>query len=301
MKIRYFGFSKKNQLYLMMIPGVLYYLIFKYGPMFGLVMAFQNYNVFQGFFGSPFVGLDHFKRLFSNPVFGMILGNTFILGAMNIVFYFPVPIILALLLNEVRINWYKRLTQTFIYIPHFISWVVVYSITYVLLTVDGGIVNNIITGFGREPIRFLTTKEFFRPLVMIQVIWKESGWGTIIFLSALTSIDPELYEAAGIDGASRIQKLVFVTLPGIRSTILVLLILRIGSFLDSGFEQIILMLNALNRSVGEVFDTYIYITGITGGQFGYTTAIGFFKSVVSLVMVVGANWCVRKIGEEGIF
>jgi putative aldouronate transport system permease protein len=301
MKIKFFGFGKKNQLYLMMIPGILYYLIFKYGPMFGLVMAFQDYNIFLGFLKSPWVGFAHFQRLFASPAFGMMLGNTLILGIINIVFYFPVPIILALLLNEVRLSWYKRLTQSFIYIPHFISWVVVYSITSILLTVDGGIINNIIIGAGKEPIRFLTTKEFFRPLILIQDIWKESGWGTIIFLAALTSIDPELFDAAEVDGASRLQKLIYITLPGIRSTVIILLILRVGSFLDSGFEQIILMVNALNRSVGEVFDTYIYTNGITGGQFSYTAAVGFFKSVVSLILVISANWCAKKIGEEGVF
>ena len=296
-----FGLGKEKWLYIMMIPGILYYLIFRYGPMFGLMMAFQDFNVFLGFFRSPFVGFEHFIRFFSTPVFGMLFRNTLIFGFMNIVFYFPIPIILAIILNEIRVIWYKRFTQTLIYIPHFISWVVVCSITYTFLTVDGGIVNGIIESMGGTAVRFLTDRNLFRPLIMGQIIWKEAGWGTIIFLAALSSIDPELYAAAEVDGASRWQKLWYITLPGIRSTIIILLILRLGSFLNTGFEQLLLMINALTRSVGEVFDTYVYATGILGGQFSFTAAVGFFKSLVSLILVIGANSLAKKIGEEGIF
>jgi putative aldouronate transport system permease protein len=297
------GIGKERWLYIMMIPGALYYLIFRYAPMFGLVMAFQDFNVFLGFLRSPWVGFDHFKRFFSEPTFGMLFANTLILGLMNILFYFPVPIILALLLNEIRVIWYKRVTQTLIYIPHFISWVVICSITYTLFTVDGGVVNGVIQrlGGGGGVVRFLTERNLFRPLVMGQIIWKEAGWGTIIFLAALASIDPELYDAAEVDGASRLQKLLHITLPGIRSTIVVMLIIRLGSFLNTGFEQLLLMINSLNRSVGEVFDTFVYTNGILGGQFSYTTAVGFFKSTVSLLLVIGANHLAKKIGEEGIY
>jgi putative aldouronate transport system permease protein len=301
MKLKHRGLGKEKWLYIMMIPGILYYLIFRYGPMFGLVMAFQNYNVFQGFWGSPWVGFEHFIRFFTEPTFGMLFANTLILGLMNIGIYFPIPIVLALILNEIKIIWYRRLAQTLIYIPHFISWVVICSISYTFFTVDGGLVNGIIQGLGGEPIRFLTDKNLFRPLIMGQVIWKEAGWGTIIFLAALTSIDPELYDAAEVDGASRWQKLWYITLPGIRSTIVIMLILRLGSFLNTGFEQLLLMINALNRTVGEVFDTYVYTNGILGGQFSYTAAVGFFKSIVSLILVVGANHLVKKLGEEGIY
>jgi putative aldouronate transport system permease protein len=301
MKTKRQGLGKEKWLYIIMIPGIAYYLIFRYGPMFGLAMAFQNYNVFQGFWRSPWVGFEHFIRFFSEPTFGMLFRNTLILGLMNIVIYFPIPIILALILNEIRVIWYKRLTQTLIYIPHFISWVVVCSISYTLFTVDGGIVNGIIERLGGTPVRFLTDRVLFRPLIMGQIIWKEAGWGTIIFLAALTAIDPELYAAAEVDGASRWQKLWYITLPGIRSTIVIMLILRLGSFLNTGFEQLLLMINALNRTVGEVFDTYVYTTGILGGQFSYTAAVGFFKSLVSLILVIGANWLSKKFGEEGIY
>jgi putative aldouronate transport system permease protein len=293
--------GKEKWLYIMMIPGILYYLIFRYAPMFGLVMAFQDFNVFLGFLKSPWVGFDHFKRFFAEPTFGMLFANTLILGMMNIFFYFPIPIILALLLNEIRAIWYKRITQTLIYIPHFISWVVICSITYTLFTVDGGVVNGAIQKLGGSPIRFLTDRNLFRPLIMGQIIWKEAGWGTIIFLAALTSIDPELYDAAEVDGASRLQKLLHITLPGIRSTIVVMLIIRLGSFLNTGFEQLLLMINSLNRNAGEVFDTFVYTNGILGGQFSYTTAVGFFKSTVSLLLVIGANHLAKKFGEEGIY
>jgi putative aldouronate transport system permease protein len=294
-------FGKEKWLYIMMIPGLLYYLVFKYGPMFGLVMAFENFNPFLGFFKSPWVGFEHFKRFFAETTFGMLFVNTLILGIMNIVIYFPVPIILALLLNEIKISWFKRTAQTFIYIPHFISWVVVCSITYTLFTVDGGLVNGIIGLLGHSSVHFLTDIRIFRPLIMGQIIWKEAGWGTIIFLAALTSIDPELYQAAEVDGASRWQKLVYITLPGIKSTIVIMLILRLGSFLNTGFEQLILMINSLNRTVGEVFDTFVYTNGILGGQFSYTAAVGFFKSLISLILVIAGNTLAKKFGEEGIY
>ena len=300
-KSGYRQIMKEKWLYFMMIPGILFYLIFRYGPMLGLVMAFQNFNAFLGFFKSPWVGLAHFERFFSEPTFMNLFRNTMILGVLNVVVYFPVPIILALLLNEIHSQKYKRISQTLIYIPHFISWVVICSITYTLFTVDGGLVNGVIEMFGGEKVNFLTSRNLFRPLIMGQVIWKESGWGTIIFLAALTSIDQELYNAAEVDGASRSQKLWHITLPGIRSTIVTMLILRLGTFLNTGFEQLLLMINAMNRNVGEVFDTYVYTTGILGGQFSYTTAVGLFKSVVALILVVFANAISKRLGEEGIF
>lgn len=295
------GLTKYKWLYIMMIPGILYYLVFKYGPMLGLVMAFQDFNAFLGFFHSPWVGLKHFQRFFSEPTFWTLFKNTLILGFLNIVVYFPIPVILALLLNEIRRASYKRVTQTLIYIPHFISWVVICSITYTLFTVDGGVINGIIGLLGGEKVNFLTSQSHFRSMIMGQIIWKESGWGTIIFLAALTSIDPELYNAADVDGASRFRKLWHITLPGIRSTIVTMLILRLGNFLNTGFEQLLLMINSLNRSVGEVFDTYVYTTGILGGQFSYTAAVGLFKSLVALVLVMSANTVAKRLGEEGIF
>lgn len=288
-------------LYLMLLPGLLFFALFKYLPMFGIIMAFQDYQPFLGFLGSPWVGLKHFERFFSEPTFWMLFRNTLLLAVYNLVFFFPLPIVLALMLNELRIAIYKRIVQTVIYVPHFLSWVVVVGIFYIFLTTEDGIVNNAIVAMGGEKIPFLLSQDWFRPLIVIQSIWKESGWGTIIFLAALAGVDPGLYEASIMDGAGRWRQLWHITLPAIRSTIVILFILKLGDFLDSGFEHIFLMLNPMNREVGEVFETYVYRTGLTQAQFSYSAAVDLFKSVVGLVLVLGSNWLAKKFGEEGIY
>ncbi|WFA21055.1 sugar ABC transporter permease [Paenibacillus mucilaginosus] len=288
-------------LYMLLVPGVLYFLLFKYVPMFGLAIAFQDYKPHIGFLESPWVGLKHFERFFTEPQFWMLFRNTFVLAMYNLVFFFPLPIILALMLNEVRRETFKRWVQTMLYLPHFVSWVVAVGIFYVLLTTEGGIINDIIARLGFEKIPFLLSEEWFRTMIISQSIWKEAGWGTIIFLAALSGVDLQLYEAARIDGAGRWRQLWHVTLPAIRSTIVILFILRLGSFLDTGFEHIFLMLNSVNREVGEVFDTYVYLKGLTQAQYSYSAAVGLFKSAVGLVLVLGANWLAKKFGEEGVY
>ncbi|WNR43457.1 ABC transporter permease [Paenibacillus roseipurpureus] len=292
---------KDRWLYLMLLPGLLYFLIFKYVPMWGLLLAFKDYQPFLGFFGSKWVGLKHFQRLFHDPVFWMLLKNTLILAGYNILFFFPAPIALALLLNEARNEKFKRFVQTVIYVPHFVSWVVVVGIAYTFFTVDGGLVNEAIAAFGGQKINFLVSADWFRTMITSEVIWKETGWGTIIFLAALAGVDPQLYEAARMDGAGRLRQLWHVTLPAIRSTIVILFILRLGTFLDTGFEQIFLMLNAMNREVGEVFDTYVYTAGITQGQFSFSTTVGLFKSLVGFLLIIGSNRLAKKFGEEGVY
>ena len=292
--------AKEKWLYLMLIPGMVYFVLFKYGAMSGLSIAFMNYSPFRGM-NSPFVGLKHFIRLFNERNFWMIFRNTLLLAIYNIVFYFPFPIILSLLLNELRNQRYKNTVQTIIYIPHFISWPVVVSLCYLLFSPSYGFINTILQEMGLSPVNPLMTPSAFRPMVILMQIWKESGWGTIIFLAALSGVNVELYEAAIMDGANRFQQMVHVTFPAIRGTIITMLILRMGSFMDSGFEQIYLLLNALNRSVGEVFDTYTYTTGLVDGQFSYSTAVGLFKSVISLVMVIGVNSLAKHFGEEGVY
>jgi putative aldouronate transport system permease protein len=288
-------------LYIMLAPGILYFVLFKYLPMWGVFIAFKNYQPFLGFWGSDWVGMKHFDRFFGDPMFWTLFRNTLVLAVYNLAFFFPVPIFFALLLNELRKEMFKRFVQTVIYVPHFVSWVVVVGLSYILFTTEGGIV----TVFGREwfglELNLLASEGVFRTVITSQVIWKETGWGTIIFLAALSGIDPQLYEAARMDGANRLRQLWHITLPSIRSVIVILLILRLGHFLDNGFEQIFLMLNALNRDVGEVFDTYVYTIGITKGQFSYSTAIGLFKSIVGLILVVGANQLAKKFGEEGVY
>lgn len=293
---------KKNKLlYLMILPGIVYFIIYKYLPMTGLIISFQDYKPYLGITGSEWVGFDHFKRLFTSQEFWMIFRNTLILFALQILVFFPIPIILSLMLNEIRHSLYKRGIQTLIYIPHFMSWVVIVSISYVMLTLDGGIVNSLLQYLGFDKINFLMNADWFRPMYILQVIWREAGWGTIIFLAAITGVDPQLYEAAKMDGANRFRQMWHITLPAIRSVIIILLILKIGDVLELGFEHVYLLLNASNRSVGEIFDTYVYVAGLQQGQFSYSTAVGFFKGIVGLIMVVFANRLAKRFGEEGIY
>lgn len=293
--------KQSKGLYLMILPGLLYFLVFKYLPMGGLVIAFQDYQPFAGILGSPWVGFKHFIRLFTEPTFLTLLRNTLVLFGMNILIFFPLPIMLALMLNEVTKTWFKNLIQTIIYIPHFISWVVIVSISFVFLNVDHGLINAMITSMGGEKISFLTSPFWFRIVYIVQIIWKELGWSTIIYLSAITAVDTQLYEAATIDGCSRLRKTWHVTLPAIRPVIITLLILKIGHTLDLGFEHVYLLLNSLNRSAAEIFDTYIYTAGIKNGQLSFSTAMGMFKGVVGLIMVVSANKLAKKFGEEGVY
>ncbi|UJF33921.1 ABC transporter permease [Paenibacillus hexagrammi] len=292
---------RNKWIYVMLLPGVLYFLIFKYIPMYGLIISFQNYKPFKGVSGSEWVGFEHFQRLFTEPDFFNILSNTLILFVMNILFYFPIPILLALMLNEVRFGLFKKVFQTIVYLPHFMSWVIIVSISFVMLTMDGGIINQMISYFGWEKINFLLSPEWFRPTYIVQVIWREAGWGTIIYLAAISSIDPQLYEAARMDGAGRLRQMWHITLPAIRSVIVVLLILKIGDVLELGFEHVYLLLNSMNRNVAEIIDTYVYTAGLKQGQFSYSAAIGFFKSFIGLVLVMLANKMAKKMGEEGVY
>lgn len=293
--------KRDRWLYLLLIPGILYYLIFKILPMWGIIIAFQNYNPFLGMTGSPWVGVKHFVDFFQNPEFVRLFRNTLILSFLSIVFYFPAPIVIALLLNELRKKIYKQAIQTMVYIPHFVSMVIVASITYVLLNTEGGPINQILFNMTGEKINFLGSPGWFRPLIIIQTIWKECGWGTIIFLAALSGVDVQLYEAAVVDGAGRFRQLWHITLPAIRSTIVVLLIMRMGNVLSNGFEQIFLMMNSLNVEVADVFDTYVYNLGVTQGSFSYSTAVGLFKSLIGLVLILMTDKIAKKAGESGLF
>lgn len=288
-------------LYVMLIPGIVYYLIFVYTPMWGALFAFVDYSPAYGLIGSPWAGFKHFSRFFNSRQFGQLFSNTLVISILNLVFYFPAPIILALLLNEMRKEKYKRVLQSVMYLPHFMSAVIVVSIFQLIFSSEGGAINSMLNALGFKSISFLTSKAWFRPILMIETIWKEVGWGTIIFMASLAGIDPSLYEAAVVDGANHKQRLWHITLPSIMPTISTLLILRMGSFLNTGFETIMLMQNSLNRSVSEVFDTYVYRVGITDAQYSYSTAIGLFKSVIGLVLVYGSNKLAQKVGQEGIF
>ncbi len=288
-------------LYFLLIPGALYFILFKYLPMWGVLIAFQDYSPFRGFWGSEWVGAEHFLNFFQNPDFFRLLRNTLILALYDLVFFFPAPIIVALMLNELRKQFFKRTIQTLVYVPHFMSWVIIASITYIFLTTSGGAINAAVEFFTGEKINFLSNPDYFRPMIIAQVIWKETGWGTVIFLAALASVSAEQYEAAIMDGAGRFRRMWHVTLPALRSTIVILLILRLGNFLDQGFQQIFLMTNSLNRSVADVFDTYVYFVGITQGMFSYSTAVGLFKAVVGIILIYGADYLAKKMGQTGLF
>jgi putative aldouronate transport system permease protein len=292
---------KSRAMYAFVLPGTLYFILYKYVPLLGTVIAFQEYSPFQGFLHSEWVGFAHFRRIFDSPEVVRVLINTITLSFLQIAFAFPFPIVLALMLNEVRVEWFKRLIQSLVYLPHFLSWVVVIGIVTLFLRSDG-IVNSFLQQVaGIEPILFLQEPYLFKPLIVLEIIWKESGWGTIVFLAALAGVNPELYEAAIVDGANRWRRIWHITLPAIRSTIVILLILRLGTVLDNGFEQIFLMLNPYVQEVGEVLDTYVYYKGILQSDFSFATAVGLFKSVVGLVLVVTANKLAKRFGEEGIY
>ncbi|WP_163539296.1 sugar ABC transporter permease [Gracilibacillus sp. YIM 98692] len=292
---------KDKWLYVLLLPGIVYFVLFKYMPMWGVLMAFQDYSPFKGFWQSDWVGFDHFQYFFQNPDFFRLLRNTLILALYDLIFFFPAPIIIALMLNELRMQFFKRTIQTLVYVPHFMSWVIIASITYVFLTTSGGAVNAVVEYFTGEKINFLSSPDWFRPMIIGQVIWKETGWGTVIFLAALASVSPEQYEAAIMDGAGRFRRMWHVTLPALRSTIVILLILRLGNFLDQGFQQIFLMTNSLNRSVADVFDTYVYFVGITQGAFSYSTAVGLFKAIVGIILIYGADYLAKKLKQPGLF
>ncbi|MDF2926152.1 MAG: protein lplB [Paenibacillaceae bacterium] len=301
-KESFWKFLIKNwPLYVMLAPVVLYFIVFKYVPLLGSVIAFKDYNIFEGFWNSPWVGFKWFRILFEQPSFLRIFGNTLIISFYQIIFAFPAPIILALLLNEVRLTAFKRTVQTLVYLPHFLSWALVFGLAYTMLSVQTGLVNNLLQQLGWEPINFLQSTSWFRIVVVGAGVWKEMGWSTIIFLAALTGISPSLYEAAKIDGANRWNQLVHVTLPGMLPSIVILLLLKVGNVLDVGFEQIYVFLNPLTFQVGEVLDTYSFRTGILSGQFSITTAIGLFKSIIGFVLLVSANRLSNKLTGEGLY
>lgn len=292
--------KRERYIYLLLLPGILYFIVYRYVPMAGLVIAFQDYNPFAGFIKSDWVGLKHFTHMFANGEVVRVLSNTIQISLLQIFVAFPVSIILALMLNELRNETYKRLIQSMIYLPHFLSWVVVVGIFVVFMRGDG-LINSVLARFDIEPVDFLTNPAFFKPIIIIQSIWKEAGWGTIIFLAALAGVNPQLYEAARVDGASRWRQLWHVTLPAIRSVIIILFILRLGNVMDTGFEQIFLMLNPFNMDHGNVLDTYVYFKGIQQGNISFATAVGMFKGLVGLVLVLGANKLAKRSGEEGLY
>ncbi len=292
---------KHKWLYVMLLPGLVYFIMFRYVPMGGLIIAFKNYSPFRGMLGSDWVGFKNFADFFSTPDFGRLLRNTLGISLLQLVLFFPAPIILSLFLNEVFHNTYKRLIQTLIYIPHFVSWVIVASLTFQLLNVQDGIINLMIRTLTGSTVNILSNPGTFWGLIVGQDIWRETGYGTIIFLAALAGVDQEQYEAARIDGANRWDLMWHITLPAIRGTVIMMLILRVGGLLNTGYEQIFLMRNDLNIATAEVFDTYIYTVGIKNGRYSFSSAAGMFKSIVGMILVLGSDRVAKAFGESGIY
>ncbi|WP_307556015.1 MULTISPECIES: sugar ABC transporter permease [unclassified Paenibacillus] len=290
---------KHWMLYLMILPGIVYYLVFKYVPLMGSLIAFQNYQIFKGMLGSAWVGLDNFKFIFMYQDFYNVLRNTATIALFQLLFGFPAPIILALLFNEVRLMFAKRLMQSMFYLPHFLSWVVVGGIVFELLS-NKGVVNMVRGWWGYEPILFMQEQAYFRTIVVLSGIWKEVGWGTIIYLAAITGINPNLYEAAVMDGANRWKQTLYITLPTLFPTILVLFLLNIGNFLELGFDQIYNLLTPMTYSVGDIIETYVYRAGVLQGQYSVTTAIGLFQSVIGFTLLWIFNRLARKT-EQGLW
>ena len=288
-------------LLILLAPAVLWFLVFEYYPMYGAVVAFKDYRILDGILASPWAGLDHFQKLFDSARFWAILRNTMMISLYKLIFGFPAPILLALLLNEVQRVVFKRTVQTISYLPHFISWVVIGGIVRDLLSPTHGVINFALGLVGIEPINFLIRPELFRGIVVIGNIWKEVGWGSIIYLAAISGIDPQLYEAAVMDGAGRMRQAASITLPSIMGVVVILLILRVGNIMDAGFEEIFNLYNPVVYSTGDIIDTYVYRVGLEQFDYSYSTAIGLFKNVVGLVLLVGTNLFVRRVSEHGIW
>lgn len=289
-----------RQLYLLILPAVIYFLVYSYAPFWGLQIAFKDFQVFRGVLASPWVGFEHFHDVFSSPKFPQVMLNTVLISIYRIVFGFPVPIICALLLNEVRQLWFKRTIQTVTYFPHFLSWVVFAGIIINVLGPTGAL-NALLHAVGLPQVNFLTNPSLFRADLVGTGIWKEFGFSTIIYLAALGSIDPQLYEAVMVDGAGKLRQIWHVTLPGLRPVMGVLLVLSIGSLLDAGFDQVFNLYNGAVLQVGDIIDTYVYRIGLLDSQFEFATAVGIFKGVVGLILVVSANYILRKFGQRSIW
>lgn len=293
-------FQRNKMLYLMFLPVLLFYILFHYVPMYGAVIAFKDFSPMKGIFGSPWAGLKHFEAFFNSYYFWRILRNTLNLSLTSLVIGFPAPIILALLINELRGKIFPRLVQTVTYIPHFVSLVVICGMIKDF-TLDTGVINQVLRYFGWQPVTMLSKPELFTPIYVISGIWQEVGWGSIIYLAALTSVDPQLYEAATIDGAGRFKQLLHITLPGILPTIIVMLILRTGKLLNVGFEKIILLYNPAIYETADVISSFVYRKGLLEFNWSFSAAVGLFNSVINFFLLWSTNWLSRKFQGDSLW
>lgn len=286
--------------YLFLLIPIIQVIVFNYFPIYGIQIAFKDFKMRRGILGSEWVGFKHFEKMFSDPVFFRVLRNTLRLSILNLLVSFPLTIVFALMMNEVRHNTFKRVTQTITYLPHFLSWVVVGGFVYQVLSPSHGVVNSVLVKLGliNKPIYFMIQKEMFTPIYLIATTWKELGWGIIIYLAAIAGIDPSLYESAIIDGAGRFQKVIYVTLPSIMPTISTLLILRMGSLVNVGFDPIFNLYNEGTYEVADVISTFVYRRGLIDAKYDYTTAVGLFQNVVGFILVILGNWTAKKTNPD---
>lgn len=295
------SYWKHKYLVLLFAPAILYYVIFHYVPIYGLLLAFKNYKFSLGIWGSEWVGLEHFKDLFSLGSFWEVFRNTIVISGYKLIYGFPAPIILALLLNEVRHALFKRAVQTISYLPHFLSWVVIAGLFTQFLSPSIGPINILLQSIGLQPIYFLADSNWFRTVLVSTEIWKDIGWGTIIYLAALTGINPELYEASKVDGASRFQNIYYITLPSMAPVITIMLIFAIGKMVNDDFDQIFNLYNPSVYNVGDVLSTYTYRRGLIQMEYSFATAVGLFKNVIAFVMIIATNAIAKKINNYGLW
>ena len=289
------------QVYLMVLPALVILIWFRYVPIYGLQIAFKDFSLIKGITGSEWVGMKHFADLFSTGQFLKVLRNTLLINVYRIVFTWVLPIILAIMISECRSLPYKRVAQSISYLPHFLSWVIISAIFMNLLSLDTGIVNILISRFGGKQVIFLSEPKFFRSILVITEAWKNTGWSSIVYLSAITAIDASLYQAAAIDGASKLERIWHITLPGIKSTMVFILILRIGNALTNDVEQVLMLYNPMVYETGDVLGTYLYRIGIGQMKYSFTTAAGLFTSVINTILLIGANFFAHRIGERGMW
>ena len=293
---------RDKYLYLLILPGILVVFVFSYMPMYGIILAFKDYKIKSGIMFSPWCGMENFTRFFGRSIAGSVIGNTLFIGITQLLITFPIPIILALLLNELKSTRYRKVVQTIIYLPHFVSWVIMYSLLFSLFSITSGLVNKLLISLGMSSINLLSNPSMFYPMLYGTSIWKEAGWGTIIYMAAIAGVDQEMYEAAYLDGANRFQQCIHITLPAIAFSVTTMLILNVGSVMGANFDQIMnLRTEATKTTVAQVIDTYVYDMGVSKGEYDLSTAIGLFQQIVNCILLFASNFIVKKMSGEGFF
>lgn len=293
--------KKYKYMYLFLMPAIIWFFIFYYIPIYGVTIAFKDYSLTKGILGSSWVGFEHFERMFHSPEFTRVLRNTLVISFLKLIFVYTSGIFLALALNELLHDKFKKVVQSISYLPHFLSWVIIGSIMVEILSPSSGLVNQIIMALGGKPIYFLAETEWFVPILIISDIWQSIGWGSIIYLAAISGIDPQLYEAATMDGAGRFKKMWHITLPSIANVIIIMMIFNVGNIMNAGFDQIFNLYNPKVYEVADIIDTYVYRVGLVQMNFSFSTAVGLFKNVIGLILVLMVNRLANRYGQTGLW